>query len=102
MYFSDKLSLFMKQRNVRIVDLAKLVDIKRPNVYKIVKGTRTLADKSYVKQFADALQLTKEETNELYTAYDIDRVGSYVYFRRRRVEDILKLSIYWDVNNTFL
>ncbi|MCD7950038.1 MAG: helix-turn-helix transcriptional regulator [Erysipelotrichaceae bacterium] len=101
MYFSDKLSLFMKQRNVRIVDLAKLVDIKRPNVYKIVKGTRTLADKSYVKQFADALQLTNEETNELYTAYEIDKVGSYVYFRRKKVEDILKLSVYWDVNDNF-
>ncbi len=101
MYFSDKLSLFMKQRNMRIVDLAKMVDIKRPNVYKIVKGTRSLADKSYVKQFADALQLTSEETNELYTAYEIDKVGDYVYYRRKKIEEILNKSLYWEVNDTF-
>ncbi|MCD7808381.1 MAG: helix-turn-helix transcriptional regulator, partial [Erysipelotrichaceae bacterium] len=88
----------LKQRNMKIVDLSHLVDIDRSNLYKIVKGTRKLPDKSYIQSIAEVLCLTHEEIEELNQAYEIDEVGSYIYYRRKKVEEILKLSISWDVS----
>ncbi|MCD7893665.1 MAG: helix-turn-helix transcriptional regulator [Erysipelotrichaceae bacterium] len=99
MNFGEKLALFLKQRNMKIVELSQFIGLDRANLYKIVKGTRKLPDKSYIQPIAEILCLTKEETNELYEAYEIDEVGSYVYYRRKKVEEILKLSISWDVSS---
>ncbi|MCD7808379.1 MAG: helix-turn-helix transcriptional regulator [Erysipelotrichaceae bacterium] len=98
MNFGDKLSLYLKQRNMKIIELSHFVDLDRSNLYKIVKGTRKLPNKSYIQSIAEALCLTNEEIHDLNQAYDIDEVGSYVYYRRKKVEEILKLSVSWDVN----
>ncbi len=98
--FGEKLSLFLKQRNIKIVELSHFIDLDRSNLYKIVNGTRKLPDKSYIQIIAEILCLTDDEIKDLNQAYDIDEVGSYIYYRRQKVEEILKLSISWDVTPT--
>ncbi len=99
MKFGEKLSLFLKQRNMRIVELSNFVDLDRSNLYKIVNGSRKLPDKSYIQTIAEILCLTKEEIDELNQAYEIDEVGSYIYYRRKKVEEILELSVSWDIGS---
>ncbi|MCD7949078.1 MAG: helix-turn-helix transcriptional regulator [Erysipelotrichaceae bacterium] len=100
MHFGEKLAFYLKQRNMKIVELSHFVDLDRSNLYKIVKGTRKLPDRSYIQTIGEALCLTNEEIDDLNQAYDIDEVGSYVYYRRKKVEEILRLSVSWDVSQS--
>lgn len=83
--FSQLLSQYIEEKNVRIYSLAEYCGIDRSFMYKIVHGKRTPGSASTVNKIADYLRLTPGECRELTDAYFITVQGSDNFYRRKHV-----------------
>ena len=83
--FSQLLSQYIQEKNVRIYSLAEYCGIDRSLMYKIVHGKRTPGSASAVDKIADYLHLTPGECRELTDAYFITVQGSDNFYRRKHV-----------------
>lgn len=87
--FSDKLSAFMKEKEMTTYALAKYCGMDRSNVYKIVEGTRPLHSENKVKKIANVLALSPYECKEMLQAWRITEVGEYIFFERKLIQDFI-------------
>lgn len=86
--FSDTLSRFMEQKQLKVYQLSKLTGIERTSLHKMSQGTRP-AHKEILGKLAIALKLTPDETKELQKSFDITEIGEAVYYRREAVYNLL-------------
>lgn len=89
-YFSEILSKFIIERNVKVYALAQYCNMDRANTYKIISGKRNPSSLTYVNKMADFLQLTFLEREKFIEAYEITSVGEDTYFRRKKVQKFLQ------------
>ena len=69
--FSQLLSDYVRQKNIRIYSLAEYCGIDRSLMYKIVHGKRVPASSHVVDKIAEYLHLTPREFQELATAFAV-------------------------------
>lgn len=88
--FSEKLSEYVAQKNIKIYQLSKLSGIERTWLQKMLNGSRKPSSKTQVLHLAQALSLTMEETQELLDLYAILEMGEENWNRRRSVRKLIQ------------
>ena len=102
--FSQLLSQYIEEKNVRIYSLAEYCGIDRSFMYKIVHGKRTPGSASTVNKIADYLRLTPGECRELTDAYFITVQGIRPYsisLPGRRKKNLVKFICLSSPNSPF-
>lgn len=87
--FSQLLSDYIRQKNIRIYSLAEYCGIDRSLMYKIVHGKRVPASSQVVDKIAEYLHLTPGEFQELSIAFAVESQGYDNFYRRKDVLDFL-------------
>lgn len=87
--FSQLLSDYIRQKNIRIYSLAEYCGIDRSLMYKIVHGKRVPASSHVVDKIAEYLHLMPGEFQELTTAFAVESQGYENYYRRKDVLNFL-------------
>lgn len=93
--FAQKLTRMMNEKNITPYQLEKLGFLKRTTLIKYANGKSKPPDSASLEELIRMMALGIEEAEELREAYAITKIGESIYFRRRHVEDLLKV-----INNT--
>ena len=93
--FSEKLTRLMNEKNITAYGLERLGFLKRTTITKYANGKSKPPDKESLEELIRMMALGTEEADELREAYAITKIGEPIYFRRKHVEDLLKV-----INNT--
>ena len=93
--FAQKLTRLMTEKNITPYQLEKLGFLKRTTLIKYANGKSKPPDSASLEELIRMMALGIEEAEELREAYAITKIGEPIYFRRRHVEDLLKV-----INNT--
>lgn len=88
--FSQTLSAFVQQRQMKIYQLANLSGIERSWLQKMLTGTRKPSDQAQVLRLAHALSLTHMQTQQLVEAFRILEMGEENWRRRQAVRRLLE------------
>lgn len=87
--FSNILSQFIHEKNIKVYPLSKYCDFDRATMYKIINGKRNPPSRDIFEKMAYFMQLTPTEYDQFKEAYEISRVGSDNYYRRKSTENFL-------------
>ena len=87
--FSDILSDYITQKQIKILSLAKYCDIDRSSMYKVMNGKRNPPSKDILEKMAHFMHLTPLEQQKLEEAWKITRMGEELYFKRKSVENFI-------------
>ena len=93
--FSEKLSQLMDEKNITAYGLERLGFLKRTTITKYANGKSKPPDSASLEELIRMMALGIEEAEELREAYAITKIGEPIYFRRKHVEELLKV-----INNT--
>lgn len=89
--FSEKLSRLMDEKGVTAYKLEKLGFLKRTTILKYANGKSKPPDNASLEELIRMMALGPEEAEDLREAYAITKIGEPIYFRRKHVEDLLKV-----------
>ena len=87
--FSQLLSDYIHNKDIRIYSLSEYCGIDRSLMYKIIHGKRTPASLKTVDKIADYLRLTPGESRELTETYCILQQGRDNFYRRKDMLNFL-------------
>lgn len=87
--FSDLLSNYINEKNVKVYSLFKYCDLDRSTMYQIISGKRNPTSKEIFNKIAEFLHLTPFEYQRFERAYFIAKLGATTYYRRKSVEKYL-------------
>lgn len=88
--FSEKLSKYVTQKNIKVYQLSRLSGIERTWLQKMLTGSRKPSNKTQILLLAQALSLTNGETEELLDLYSILEMGEEKWNRRRNVMRLIQ------------
>ena len=83
--FSQLLSKYIHEKNIKTYALARYCELERSNMYKIITGTRKPSSLEVVKKICKFLNLSYNEQQEMENAYNILILGPENYYRRKDV-----------------
>ena len=87
--FSNMLSQFIHEKNIKVYPLSKYCDFDRATMYKIINGKRNPPSRDIIEKMAYFMKLTPTEYEQFKEAYEISRVGADNYYRRKSTENFL-------------
>lgn len=87
--FSDMLSNFIEQKNIKIFSLARFCELDRSTMYKIINGKRNAPSIEVLDKIAQYLILTPAEKIKLKEAWEITKIGPETYYKRKSVENFI-------------
>lgn len=87
--FSNILSQFIHEKNIKVYPLSKYCNFDRTTMYKIINGKRNPPSQDIIDKMSDFMKLTPTEYEQFKEAYEISRVGSDNYYRRKSTENFL-------------
>lgn len=83
--FSELLTQYIHNKDVKTYALAQYCDLDRSNMYKIISGKRKPSSVDIVNRICKFLHLLPAEEAELQEAYQITLLGHDNYYRRKNV-----------------
>lgn len=86
--FSGKCKELIAKSNISIYQLAKISNLDRTTLQKMVKGER-LASRQFVQEMCSHLRITRQEERELMELYDMEKVGKDTYYTRIEIQNLL-------------
>lgn len=87
--FSDLLSAYINEKQIKILSLAKYCDIDRSTMYKVMNGKRNPPSQETLKKMAHFMHLTPVEHQKFQEAWKITRIGEELYYKRKSVENFI-------------
>ena len=84
--FSELLSQYIHNKNIKTYPLAHYCGLDRSNMYKIIKGQRKPTSIEMVSNMCRFMQLSPNETKEMQEAYMITLIGPENYYRRKNTK----------------
>lgn len=87
--FSDTLSQYISDKNVKVYSMAKYCDTDRSSMYKFISGKRNPPSDEIIKKMGQFMHLTPLEWQKLKESWDIARIGADVYYKRKSVESFI-------------
>lgn len=87
--FSNILSQFIHEKNIKVYPLSKYCDFDRATMYKIINGKRNPPSRDIIEKMSDFMRLTPTEDEQFKEAYEISRIGADNYYRRKSTENFL-------------
>lgn len=93
--FSQKLTELMTEKNITPYQLEKLGSVTRTTITKYMSGKSKPPKNDVLEELIRMMALGTEDAAELRKAYLITKIGEPIYYRRKHVEDLLKV-----INNT--
>ena len=81
--FSDTLSQYISNKNVKVYSMAKYCDTDRSSIYKFISGKRNPPSDEIIKKMGQFMHLTPLEWQKLKESWDIARIGADVYYKRK-------------------
>ncbi len=87
--FSDLLSDYINEKQIKILSLAKYCDIDRSTMYKVMNGKRNPPSQETLKKMAHFMHLTPVEHQKFQEAWKITRIGEELYYKRKSVENFI-------------
>lgn len=88
--FSDLLGKHIAAKAIKSNEMAQFCGIERSFMYKIIKGTRHVANKDTVLLMAEYLRLTPSERNDFIESYKISVDGLENYYRRKSILELFE------------
>ena len=88
--FSETLSRFITEKNIKIMALTRYCDLDRSTMYKILNGKRNPPSPDILDRIIQFLHLTPVESRELKEAWEITRIGPEIYYKRKSVENFIQ------------
>lgn len=88
--FSDLLGSYIAAKDIKSNEMAQYCGIERSFMYKIIKGTRHVANIDTVLMMADYLRLTPSERNDFLESYKISSEGLENYYRRKNILELFE------------
>ncbi|MGM9937614.1 MAG: helix-turn-helix domain-containing protein [Candidatus Ornithomonoglobus sp.] len=93
--FSRKLSELMAEKKITAYQLERLGSLKRTTITKYAGGKSKPPDNKSLEELIRMMALGAEDAEELRKAYTITKIGEPIYYRRKHVEELLRV-----INNT--
>lgn len=87
--FSDLLSHFITQKNIKVYSMVKYCKIDRSTMYKLINGKRNPPSKEIFDRIAEFMHLTSLEYCKFQEAYYITIMGKEKYYQRKGIEDFI-------------
>lgn len=87
--FSDLLSTYIEEKEVKVYPLAHHCKVDRSAMYRFIRGTRNPSDLSTVQMIADYLKLSPQQRAEFCEAWEIIDTGEELWYQRRAIEHFL-------------
>lgn len=87
--FSDLLSKYITQKNIKVYSLLKYCNLDRSTMYQIINGKRNPTSKELFHKMAEFLHLTPSEYQNFEEAYLISKIGANTYYSRKSTEKYL-------------
>ena len=87
--FSEKCKELIVKSNISIYQLAKVSNLDRTTLQKMIKGER-LASRQFVQEMCSHLRITKQEERDLMELYDMEKVGKDTYYTRIEIHKLLQ------------
>lgn len=87
--FSDLLSQFIRQKDVKVYSMVKYCKLDRSTMYKLINGKRNPPSIEIFDRIAEFMHLTPLEYSEFKEAYYITTIGKETYYQRKNVEDFI-------------
>lgn len=87
--FSNTLSQFIHEKNIKVYSLIKYCNFDRSTMYKIINGKRNPPSKETVDKMAEFMHLTPAEYKRFLEAYEITKTGANNYYRRKNAQNFL-------------
>lgn len=87
--FSDLLSRYIAEKNIKVYSLLKYCNLDRSTMYQIINGKRNPSSKEVFDKIAEFLHLTPSEHQRFEEAYLISKIGAETYYSRKSVENYL-------------
>lgn len=87
--FSNTLSQFIHEKNIKVYSLIKYCNFDRSTMYKIINGKRNPPSKETVDKMAEFMHLTPAEHRYFLEAYEITKTGADNYYRRKNAQNFL-------------
>ena len=81
--FSDTLSQYISNKNVKVYSIAKYCDTDRSSMYKFISGKRNPPSDEIIKKMGQFMHLTPLEWQKLKESWDIARIGTGRSYERR-------------------
>ncbi len=88
--FSDLLGKHIAAKAIKSNEMAQFCGIERSFMYKIIKGTRHVANMDTVLLMAEYLRLTPSERNDFIESYKISVDGLENYYRRKSILELFE------------
>ncbi len=87
--FSNTLSQFIHEKNIKVYSLIKYCNFDRSTMYKIINGKRNPPTKETIDKMAEFMHLTPTEYIRFVEAYEITKIGADNYYRRKNAQNFL-------------
>lgn len=87
--FSGLLNSLVHQKDISVYPMTQYCGIDRTLMYRYLNGKERPADQSVVERMADFMRLSPSESEELLTAWQIEKIGWRKWNSRRNVEGFL-------------
>lgn len=87
--FSDLLSSYINEKEIKVYSLLEYCNLDRSTMYKIINGKRNPTSEAVFQKIAEFLHLTPVEYRKFKEAYLISKLGKSLYYRRKYTEQYL-------------
>lgn len=87
--FSDTLSQYISDKNVKVYSMAKYCDTDRSSMYKFISGKRNPPSDEIIKKMAQFMHLSPMEWQKFKETWDVARIGADAYYKRKSVESFI-------------
>lgn len=89
-FFSDLLGNYIATKGIKSTEMARYCGMERSYMYKIIKGTRQVANLDTVLMMTDYLRLTPSEKSSFIEAYKISTEGLENFYRRKNIMELFQ------------
>lgn len=87
--FSELLSSYIEEKEVKVYSLLDYCNLDRSTMYKIINGKRNPPSEAVFQKITEFLHLTPVEYRRFKEAYLISRIGRELYYKRKYTENYL-------------
>src|SRR5699024_3658875 len=87
--FSRLLNSLVHKKDIAVYPMTQYCGIDRTLMYKYLNGKDYPREQAIVDRMADFMRLSPSESEELLTAWQIEKIGWKEWNSRRNVEDFL-------------
>ena len=86
--FSDLLSSYIDEKEIKVYSLLEYCNIDRSTMYKIINGKRNPTSMEVFQKIAEFLHLTPAEYRKSKEAYLISKLGKDLYYSENTQKNI--------------